>query len=482
MSTRSRTRALLASTAAASFATLALATSGAASAAPPAPAGVTRADEIAYLKGLTGNHVLSGQQGGANSDPAYWTQKVRDITGKYPGIWNGDFGFSQNDIDNRQKVIDQAKTEWNNGSLPGLMMHACRPDVATCAFEGGADPVKGSKLSDSEWQQVITDGAALNTAYKHKLDQFVPYFQQLKDAGIPVLFRPLHELNEGWAWWGGRSGANGSARLFQITHDYLESKGLDNIIWVWAPKDVQGGAGQAAGYYPGDAYVDVVGLDVWWGKFPSTDWYNALSDIAGAKPMALAEVGSVPQPAQLTAQPKWVYWNVWLDYLTNASYNTNASVQAGYYDARVLSQGQLTIPDGGPTDPPAGSGSGAVSGVGGKCVDVAGAGTVNGTAVQLWDCNGGSAQKWTVGADGTVRALGKCLDVTGQGTVNGTKVQLWDCNGSGAQQWSAEADGHLKNPQSGRYLDVPGGSTVNGTRLQIWDRNTNPWQTWHLPT
>ncbi|WP_399127000.1 ricin-type beta-trefoil lectin domain protein [Streptomyces sp. ITFR-6] len=125
--------------------------------------------------------------------------------------------------------------------------------------------------------------------------------------------------------------------------------------------------------------------------------------------------------------------------------------------------------------------TGVVSGVGGKCVDVAGAGTVNGTAVQLWDCDGGSAQSWTVGSDGTVRALGKCLDVTGQGTVNGSKVQLWDCNGSGAQQWSAEADGHLKNPQSGRYLDAPGGSTVNGTRLQIWDRNTNPWQTWHLP-
>ncbi|MFJ7630847.1 ricin-type beta-trefoil lectin domain protein [Streptomyces sp. NPDC097595] len=135
--------------------------------------------------------------------------------------------------------------------------------------------------------------------------------------------------------------------------------------------------------------------------------------------------------------------------------------------------------------PPAASASALVSGpvvgVGGRCVDVAAAGTGNGTAVQLYDCNGSNAQKWTVGTDGTLRALGKCLDVTGQGTANGTKVQLWDCNGSGAQQWTAESDGHLKNPQSGRYLDAPGGSTANGTRLQIWDRNTNPWQTWHLP-
>jgi mannan endo-1,4-beta-mannosidase len=149
--------------------------------------------------------VLSGQQGGANSNPSQWIGKVHDITGKYPGIWNGDFGFSQNDIDNRQTVINEAKAEWSAGALPGLMMHACRPDVATCDFEGGSDPVNGSKLSDAEWQQVITDGTTLNTDYKHKLDQFVPYFQQLKDAGVTVLFRPLHEMNEGWAWWGGRA-------------------------------------------------------------------------------------------------------------------------------------------------------------------------------------------------------------------------------------------------------------------------------------
>ncbi|WP_433887548.1 glycosyl hydrolase [Streptomyces sp. CA-111067] len=481
---RRRTRAVVAAAAATAVVGIAVtATGGSAAAAPPGPSGVTKADEIAYLKSLTGNHVLSGQQGGANSNPSQWINKVHDITGEYPGIWNGDFGFSQNDIDNRQTVINEAKSEWANGSLPGLMMHACRPDVATCDFEGGSNPVNGSKMSDSEWQQVITDGTTLNNDYKRKLDQFVPYFQQLKDAGIPVLFRPLHEMNDGWAWWGGRPGAGGSARLFQITHDYLTSKGLDNIIWVWALKDNAGGAGQAASYYPGDNYVDVVGMDVWWQKFPATDWYNALSNIAGTKkPMALAEVGSVPQPAQLSAQPKWVYWNVWLDYLTNPSYNSNDQVKAGYYDSRVLSRGAIHIPAGGGTTPPTGgSHTGAITGVGGKCVDVAGGSSTNGTAVQLYDCNNSTAQTWTVGTDSTIRALGKCLDVTGQGTANGTKIQLWDCNGSGAQQWQAQTNGQLKNPQSGRYLDDPGGSTTNSTRLQIWDSNTNPWQIWHLP-
>ena len=109
-----------------------------------------------------------------------------------------------------------------------------------------------------------------------------------------------------------------------------------------------------------------------------------------------------------------------------------------------------------------------IRGLGGKCVDVAGANTANGTPVQLYDCNGTPAQQWTVASDGTLRALGKCLDVTGGGTGDGTKVQLYDCNGSGAQKWVVTAAQDIVNPQANKCLDVTDGSTANGTRLQIW--------------
>ncbi|MFH9548274.1 ricin-type beta-trefoil lectin domain protein [Streptomyces sp. NPDC017435] len=113
-------------------------------------------------------------------------------------------------------------------------------------------------------------------------------------------------------------------------------------------------------------------------------------------------------------------------------------------------------------------GSGPVTGVGGKCVDVAGADTANGTAVQLYDCNGTGAQQWTVGGDGTIRALGKCLDVASGGTADGTRTQLWDCNGSAAQQWTVTAARDIVNPQADKCLDATGNSSANGTRLQIW--------------
>ncbi|WP_239159778.1 RICIN domain-containing protein [Winogradskya humida] len=133
-----------------------------------------------------------------------------------------------------------------------------------------------------------------------------------------------------------------------------------------------------------------------------------------------------------------------------------------------------------PRTPP-GARTGPIVGVGDKCVDVTNGSDANGTPVQIWDCNNSAQQQWTIGADGTIRALGKCLDVTGQGTANRTPIQLWDCNGSGGQAWVIESRSHLRNPQSGRYLDVPGGYSANGAGLQIYEGNTNPWQVWHLP-
>ncbi|MCX4417492.1 PQQ-dependent sugar dehydrogenase [[Kitasatospora] papulosa] len=124
---------------------------------------------------------------------------------------------------------------------------------------------------------------------------------------------------------------------------------------------------------------------------------------------------------------------------------------------------------------------GAVTGIGGKCVDVAGGATADGTQIQLYTCNGTAAQKWTVGTDDTLRALGRCMDVSGAGTADGTKIQLYGCNGSGAQKWTPQADGTLKNPASGKCLDAEGVSSADRTRLHLWTCGTGANQKWILP-
>ncbi|MEZ7130228.1 family 16 glycosylhydrolase [Nonomuraea sp. AD125B] len=152
----------------------------------------------------------------------------------------------------------------------------------------------------------------------------------------------------------------------------------------------------------------------------------------------------------------------------------------GYPDATTTFPQTMTVDYVRVYAPPTDTGTGGrITGIGGKCVDVAGAATANGTAVQLWDCNGTGAQNWSWNADGSVRALGKCMDVTSGATANGAKVQLYDCNGTGAQKWTYNSgNGQIVNPQSGRCLDATDVSSANGTRLQIWDCGGGANQKW----
>lgn len=96
--------------------------------------------------------------------------------------------------------------------------------------------------------------------------------------------------------------------------------------------------------------------------------------------------------------------------------------------------------------------------------------------------DGSAAQQWTVDPDGTIEAMSKCLDVTGGGTANGTAVDLYTCNGTGAQVWQPQSDGALYNPQSGKCLDDTGVSATPGTDLQIWSCTGAANQQWTLPT
>jgi glucosylceramidase len=128
-----------------------------------------------------------------------------------------------------------------------------------------------------------------------------------------------------------------------------------------------------------------------------------------------------------------------------------------------------------------GGSTGAVTGLAGRCVDVAGANPANGTAVQLYTCNGTTAQQWTRGTDGTLRALGKCLDIAGPSTANGAQTHLWDCHGGTSQQWTHTAGGDLTSVYADKCLDVTGNTPADGTRLQIWTCTGSANQKWTVP-
>jgi chitinase len=155
---------------------------------------------------------------------------------------------------------------------------------------------------------------------------------------------------------------------------------------------------------------------------------------------------------------------------------------AGYAYSRIFTQingGNSGGGGGGGGGSP--TATGQITGYGGLCLDDRSASTANFNPVQVYSCNGISAQQWTAESDGTLRVLGKCLDVDGGGTANGTTVDLYDCNGTGAQVWQAQSDGALLNPQSGKCLDDTGWSTTPGTQVQIWSCTGGANQQWNLP-
>ncbi|MFF4902719.1 ricin-type beta-trefoil lectin domain protein [Streptomyces sp. NPDC001068] len=128
------------------------------------------------------------------------------------------------------------------------------------------------------------------------------------------------------------------------------------------------------------------------------------------------------------------------------------------------------------TAPAASGGSSGSSGSGvmvfshasGRCLTVAGGQGKDGSPLEIRDCSGSSAQKWTFASDGTVRAFGLCMDAAGASTANGTVVQLAKCNGGPAQQFRLNVRQDLTSVLADKCVDVKDEQTANGTRLQLW--------------
>jgi len=117
----------------------------------------------------------------------------------------------------------------------------------------------------------------------------------------------------------------------------------------------------------------------------------------------------------------------------------------------------------------------------GKCLDVPGSSTTNGTQLDIYTCNAGSNQEYTLAANGEITVYGnKCLDAYNQGKTAGTIVDIYTCNGGSNQLWQAHPDGAITNDESGLCLDVYGQGTANGTKVDLYTCNGGSNQQWSL--
>jgi mannan endo-1,4-beta-mannosidase len=178
----------------------------------------TRWRTLNYLYSIRGRGTVAGIHERYSNTPSRYTEQARQVSGKYPGLWSGDFLFDDNRR-YRQNMIDEAKRRWNSGTMINIMYHSCNPVTTNLGEEcWWDDRSKGplSSMSNSNWQELITDGTGLNRKWKQWLDEIAVYLQDLKNNGVEVLFRPFHEMNQGKFWWGGRPGPSGTLRLCYV--------------------------------------------------------------------------------------------------------------------------------------------------------------------------------------------------------------------------------------------------------------------------
>ncbi|MET4780422.1 glycosyl hydrolase [Glaciihabitans sp. UYNi722] len=292
-------------------------------------------DTIYQVSGL---RVLSGQHN-TPRDMSFFSEEAHRITGSYPSVWGQDFGFAKDgDMDGvnyRQAIVDEAKKQHKAGSIITLMWHAVRPtEEEPVTF---LDSICAGQLAEADWQELLTPGSATHTRWLDQVDLIAMFLGQLRDASIPVLWRPYHEMNGNWFWWGGREGNDGYTALYRQLYDrFVTVHNLNNLIWVWNANAPRGDASGYAGFFPGYDVVDILAADVYANDYRQSH-HDDLRALANNRPIALGEVGIVPTAEILEAQPHWAWFMIWRTFINDE--NDPDAVRRLFASPRVLSRG-----------------------------------------------------------------------------------------------------------------------------------------------
>lgn len=301
---------------------------------------------LAHLPNRIDNRVVSGFFGGYSNVTFSTTQleELHNVTGQYPGIFGADYGAGWATASDPTTLIDYScndtlKTYWANGGL--ITINVCYPSPGYP--DGGRFNMKLTNFED-----LLNPNTETGQRWRAYLDKTAEGLADLRDAGVTVLWRPFHEMNGDWFWWGDQDTTTFKNVWIDMYNYFTNTKGLNNLIWVYAPDF---GRGNRTAYYPGANYVDIVGLDVY-DDNPESSWtlsiaYNEM--IGLGKPFAFTEIGPdtcgtfdySKWPAVLRQKyPKAVYFYAWNDQWA-PHYNLNASALMN--DAWTVNLGEINL-------------------------------------------------------------------------------------------------------------------------------------------
>ncbi|GGK22218.1 hypothetical protein GCM10007962_15450 [Yeosuana aromativorans] len=292
---------------------------------------------LSLIANLNSN-ILSGQHS-YNENPTEYYDIATEISGKQPAIWGTDLYW--NHLENpSDRVVSEAVKKYNEGAIVTIMWHVGRPmDQAPYGWSTSVQ----NKISRAEWEALITPGTKIHRQWQNQVDTVAKTLKRLQDLHIPLLWRPYHEMNGVWFWWGNKPGKNGYIKLWKMLyHRLTDVHKINNLIWVWnanSPRDIPyDEAYSYKDYYPGKQYVDILATDVYHFDYEQKD-YESLLKLAEGKPIALGEVGQLPKANILEKQPKWSWFMVWANWIQTA--NSNERVIEIYNRANTLNRNDI---------------------------------------------------------------------------------------------------------------------------------------------
>lgn len=248
---------------------------------------------------------------------------IYERTGKTPVIRG--FDYMNDDFDG----VNKRAIKWHgNGGFVTICWH-CGSD-----FSGEWKDAMEDEVAD--WERMLTEGTKEYKAMIKGMDKAAKALKKLSDKNIPVLWRPFHELDGDWFWWG-KGGSENFRKLWQIMYDrYTNHWKLNNLIWVlgYSHKMIK-----MEDWYPGDEYCDIIGADTY-DIAIGTTLYRKVSGITKApKPLCLHECGQNPAVSDFKKAP-WSYFMTWhTEYLTDK--NTNEALRELYNSDIVITLDEL---------------------------------------------------------------------------------------------------------------------------------------------
>ncbi|MFC1637061.1 glycosyl hydrolase [Planctomycetota bacterium] len=260
---------------------------------------------LSFLKSIQGKRMLAGHH------VMYGRTKDRDLnfiietTGKYPALIEFEGGIFarkyHEDYTNIQKqLVKDAIAYWKAGGVIAICWHWGNPLQSRNTYPG-------TKVK-FDIEAAFKEGTDEHQAMMKDLDVTAEMLKELRDAKVPVLWRPMHEICGGWFWWS-MQGEETAERLWRFIYTYYtEHHKLNNLLWVYSySHDMR------TGWFPGLEYLDVVGVDIYrQGQQDERESFDKMSSVAGIKPIALSECDIIPDPDVMKERGfLWSWFTTW---------------------------------------------------------------------------------------------------------------------------------------------------------------------------